>query len=60
MLSQKIIGLEKLKDDDLKIYTTSMRHIEEEAKSKLEDLHNAVLNKNTEFEILNAQLVLKN
>jgi len=28
MLSQKIIGLEKLKDDDLKIYTTSMRHIE--------------------------------
>lgn len=60
MLSQKIIGLEKLKDDDLKNYTTSMRHIEEEAKSKLEDLHTAVLNKNTEFEILNAQLALKN
>jgi hypothetical protein len=29
MLSQKIIGLEKLKDDDLKNYTTSMRNIEE-------------------------------
>jgi hypothetical protein len=27
MLSQKIIGLEKLKDDDLKNYTTSMRNI---------------------------------
>lgn len=47
MFSQKIISLEKLKDDDLKNYTTSMRHIEEEAKSKLEDLHTAILNKNT-------------
>ena len=60
MLSEKILGLEKLKDDDFKNYTTSMRNIEEEAKSKLDDLHAAVLNKNNEFEILNAQLVLKN
>lgn len=29
ILSQKIIGLEKLKDDDLKNYTTSMRQIED-------------------------------
>jgi len=27
-LSQKIIGLEKLKDEDLKMYTTSMKNIE--------------------------------
>ena len=60
MLSQKIIGLEKLKDEDLRNYTTSMRQIEDDAKSKLEDLHTAVLNKNTEFVILNAQLRLKN
>ena len=37
-----------------------MRQIEDDAKTKLEDLHTAVLNKNTEFEILNAQLRLKN
>ena len=49
LLSQKIIDLEKLKDEDLKNYTTSMRHIEDEAKNKLEDLHNAIMNKNTEF-----------
>lgn len=60
MLSQKIIGLEKLKDEDLKNYTTSMRNIEDDAKHKLDDLHTAILNKNTEFEILNAQLTLKN
>lgn len=60
MLSQKIIGLQKLKDDDLKNYTTSMRQIEDDAKTKMEDLHTAILNKNTEFEILNAQLKLKN
>ena len=60
MLSQKIIGLEKLKDEDLKNYTTSMRNIEDDAKHKLDDLHTAILNKNTQFEILNAQLTLKN
>lgn len=49
MLSQKIIGLEKLKDEDLKNYTTSMRNIEEDAQHKLDDLHTAILNKNTEF-----------
>lgn len=37
-----------------------MKEIEMDAKSKLEDLHTAVVNKNTEFEILNAQLALKN
>jgi predicted nucleic acid-binding Zn-ribbon protein len=42
MLSQKIIGLEKLKDDDLKNYTVSMRQIEDEAKTKLDDLHTAI------------------
>lgn len=47
MLSQKIIGLEKLKDEDLKNYTTSMRNIEDDAKHKLDDLHTAILNKNT-------------
>ena len=60
MMSQKIIGLEKLKDEDLQNYTTSMRTIEEDAKGKLDDLHSAILSKNTEFEILNAQLRLKN
>lgn len=60
MMSQKIIGLEKLKDEDLQNYTTSMRTIEEDAKGKLDDLHSAILGKNTEFEILNAQLRLKN
>jgi DNA/RNA endonuclease G (NUC1) len=41
-LSQKIIGLEKLKDEDLKNYTVSMRQIEDEAKTKLDDLHSAI------------------
>ena len=49
MLSQKIIGLEKLKDDDLQNYTTSMRMIEEDAKSKLDDLHTQIMSKNSEF-----------
>lgn len=60
MLSQKIISLEKLKDDDLKNYTTSMRNIQEEAKFKLEDLHSAVQSKNNEFEIMTSQINLKN
>lgn len=60
MLSQKIISLEKLKDDDLKNYTTSMRNIEAEAKDKLEDLHAAVQSKNNEFEIMTSQINLKN
>ena len=37
-----------------------MKNIEEEAKHKLDDLHTAIQGKNNEFEILNAQLVLKN
>jgi DNA/RNA endonuclease G (NUC1) len=60
MLSQKIIGLEKQKDDDLKNYTVSMRQIEDEAKSTLDDLHSAIESKKTEFEILNTQMALKN
>ena len=60
MLSQKIISLEKLKDDDLKNYTTSMRNIEAEAKDKLEDLHATVQSKNNEFEIMTSQINLKN
>lgn len=58
--SQKIIGLESAKDIDLKNYTHSMKVIEEDAKTKLDNLHQAVQNKNNEFEILNAQLTLKN
>ena len=58
--SQKIIDLESAKDVDLKNYTESMRHIEDDAKSKLDNLHHAIQNKNNEFEILNAQLSLKN
>ena len=60
MLSQKIISLESAKDIDLKHYTTSMKEIEEDAKAKLHDLHTTISEKNTEFEILNAQLALKN
>ena len=60
MLSQTIINLEKVKDDEYKNLTQSMRNIEDEAKSKLEDLHTAIITKNDESEILNAQLVLKN
>ena len=60
MLSEKVLGMEKEKDDDFKNYTVSMRNIEEEAKSKLDDLHTAIASKNSESEILNAQLQLKN
>ena len=37
-----------------------MRMIEDDAKHKLDDLHAAILSKNNEFEILNAQIRLKN
>ena len=47
MLSQKIISLESAKDIDLKYYTTSMKEIEEDAKTKLHDLHTAIESKNT-------------
>jgi hypothetical protein len=42
MFSQKIISLESAKDIDLKYYTTSMKDIEEDAKTKLQDLHTAI------------------
>jgi hypothetical protein len=35
MLSQKIIALEKDKDQELKNYTTSMKQIEDDAKAKM-------------------------
>jgi len=37
-----------------------MRQIEDDAKIKMDDLHSAILNKNTENEILNSQIKLKN
>lgn len=60
MLSQKVLAMETEKDKNLENYTTSMRQIEDDAKVKLDDLHSAIANKNTENEILNAQIKLKN
>ena len=60
MLSQKIIGMETERDQALKNYTTSMKQIEDDAKTKLDDLHAAMQTKNNESEILNAQITLKN
>jgi chromosome segregation ATPase len=60
MLSQKILGMEAERDQSLKNYTTSMKQIEDDAKSKLDDLHKAIQNKTGETEILNAQITLKN
>jgi hypothetical protein len=37
-----------------------MKQIEDDAKSKLDDLHKAITNKNSETDILNAQINLKN
>jgi hypothetical protein len=37
-----------------------MKQIEDDAKAKLDDLHTAIQNKNTETEILQAQIALKN
>jgi hypothetical protein len=45
MLSQKIISMETERDQSLKNYTTSMKQIEDDAKSKLDDLHTAIKNK---------------
>lgn len=59
-MTEKLIGLESLKDLDLKHYTTSMKHIEEEARAKLHDLHASIASKNSEVQILCAQLALKN
>ena len=60
MLSQKVLAMETEKDKNLENYTTSMRQIEDDSKVKLDDLHSAIANKNTENEILNAQIKLKN
>jgi hypothetical protein len=60
MLSQKIIGMETERDQSLKNYTNSMKQIEDDAKTKLDDLHAAIQSKNNESEILNAQISLKN
>jgi hypothetical protein len=48
MLSQKILMMETERDVSLKNYTTSMKQIEDDAKSKLNDLHTAIQNKTTE------------
>jgi len=47
MLSQKILGLEGERDQNLRNYTTSMKQIEDDAKTKLDDLHKAIQAKNT-------------
>lgn len=60
MMSAKIISMEGERDQALQNYTHSMRQIEDDAKTKLDDLHSAIQNKNTENEILNAQIKLKN
>ena len=60
MLSQKILMMEAERDQNLKNYTTSMKQIEDDAKTKLEDLHTAIQSKSTENEILNQQITLKN
>lgn len=60
MLSQKIIAMETERDNELRNYTTSMKQIEDDAKAKLDDLHTAIQNKNTETDILQAQIALKN
>lgn len=60
MFSQKILGMEAERDKALQNYTTSMKQIEDDAKTKLDDLHSAVSNKNGENEVLVAQLALKN
>lgn len=60
MLSQKILSMEAERDQNLKNYTTSMKQIEDDAKTKLDDLHTAIQSKSTENEILNAQITLKN
>lgn len=60
MFSQKVLGMEKDQAESLRNYTTSMKQIEDDAKTKLDDLHTAIQSKNSENEILNAQLTLKN
>lgn len=59
-LSQKILKLEEMKHEEVRTVNASLKLIEEEAESKLRDLHQAMLNKNEEFEIMKAQLALKN
>ena len=44
----------------MKTFGASMKLIEEEAETKLRDLHDAMTGKNQEFEIMKAQLALKN
>ena len=59
-LSQQILKLEEIKEEEVKTIGASLRLIENEAESKLRDLHDAILNKNEEFDIMKAQLALKN
>ncbi len=40
--------METERDVNLRNYTTSMKQIEDDAKAKLDDLHSAIQNKNTE------------
>jgi hypothetical protein len=47
MLSHKILSLEGERDENLRNYTTSMKQIEDDAKTKLDDLHTAIQAKNT-------------
>lgn len=60
MLSQRNLEKDAERQKDLENYTTSMRQIEDDAKIKMDDLHSAILSKNTENEILNSQIKLKN
>jgi predicted RNase H-like nuclease (RuvC/YqgF family) len=45
-LSQQILKLEEIKEEEVKTIGASLKLIEEEAESKLRDLHHAMLNKN--------------
>jgi hypothetical protein len=45
-LSKKILNLEEMRDQEVKAMGTSLKLIEDEAESKLRDLHDAMLNKN--------------
>jgi hypothetical protein len=60
MFSQKVLGMERDQAESLRNYTTSMKQIEDDAKTKLDDLHTSIQSKNSENEILTAQCVLKN
>ena len=42
MFSQKVLGMERDQAESLRNYTTSMKQIEDDAKTKLDDLHTAM------------------